>query len=67
MSAGFKEWGGKIQSDINDGVAWLIRKKIADPKRIGIYGTGFGGNIALNSSFISDYSIYHVAIKVKGF
>jgi len=51
MAAGFKEWGCKIQHDINDGVKWLISKKIADPNRIGIYGSGFGGYIALNGLY----------------
>ncbi|WP_449435524.1 alpha/beta hydrolase family protein [Pedobacter steynii] len=51
MTAGFKEWGCKIQHDINDGVKWLISEKIADPKRIGIYGSGFGGYIALNGLY----------------
>lgn len=53
MAAGFSQWGGKIQDDINDGVKWLIAKKIANPKKIGIYGTGFGGYIALNSLYSS--------------
>jgi len=52
-AAGFKQWGGKVQDDIDDGVRWLIRNKIADPKRIAIYGTGFGGFIALNSAIKS--------------
>jgi dipeptidyl aminopeptidase/acylaminoacyl peptidase len=51
MAAGFKQWGGKIQEDIADGVKWLIEEGIADPKRIGIYGSGFGGYIALNSLY----------------
>lgn len=46
--AGFKEWGGKIQEDITDGVKWLISEGIADPKRIGVYGSGFGGFSALH-------------------
>lgn len=50
-ASGFKEWGCKIQHDITDGVNWLIRQNIADPKRIAIYGTGFGGHIALNALF----------------
>src|SRR5690606_25369947 len=29
--AGYKEWNGKIQDDITDGVHWLIENKIADP------------------------------------
>jgi len=53
MAAGFKQWGCKIQGDINDGVKWLISKKIADPKRIAIYGTGFGGQIALTGLYSS--------------
>lgn len=47
-AAGFKKWGDKIQDDVNDGARWLIAKKIANPKRIAIYGNGFGGYIALN-------------------
>jgi dipeptidyl aminopeptidase/acylaminoacyl peptidase len=46
--AGFKEWGGKIQEDITDGTKWLIKSKIADPKRIAIYGGSFGGFSALH-------------------
>lgn len=52
-AAGFGEWGGKIRNDIADGVKWLIDKKIANPKKIAIYGTGFGGYIALNSLYSS--------------
>ncbi|MGM9479200.1 S9 family peptidase [Pedobacter sp. GSP4] len=47
-AAGFKQWSDKIQEDVNDGVKWLIAKKIANPKKIAIYGNGFGGYIALN-------------------
>ena len=46
-SAGFKQVGGKIQSDISDGVKWLIRQKIANPKKIAIMGSRFGGFSAL--------------------
>jgi dipeptidyl aminopeptidase/acylaminoacyl peptidase len=46
-SAGFKEVGDKMQQDITDGVNWLIANKIANPKKIAIYGRGFGGFSAL--------------------
>ncbi len=46
-SAGFKEVGGKMQQDITDGVKWLIASNIANPKKIAIYGNGFGGFSAL--------------------
>lgn len=44
---GNKEWGGKMQSDIYDGVKWLIEQGIADKSRIGILGFSFGGYSAL--------------------
>jgi dipeptidyl aminopeptidase/acylaminoacyl peptidase len=46
--AGFKQVGGKIQDDITDGVQWLITNKIANPKKIAIFGGGFGGFSALH-------------------
>lgn len=46
-NAGFKQVGGKIQNDITDGVHWLIANKIANPKKIAIFGGGFGGFSAL--------------------
>ena len=65
-TAGFKEWGGKIQDDLEDGVDWLIAEGIADPKRIGIYGVGFGGYAALQAaSFKSDR--YACAASYSGF
>lgn len=47
FEAGFKQWGGKMQDDIAEGVNWLIRQNIADPERIAIYGASFGGYSAL--------------------
>lgn len=46
-TAGFKEWGKKMQDDISDGVQWLIDSEIADPERIAIFGSSYGGYAAL--------------------
>jgi len=43
----FKQYGKKMQDDITDGVQWLIKEGIADPKRIGIYGGSYGGYATL--------------------
>ena len=51
LSAGFKQWGTKINDDVEDGVRWLVKEKIANPKRVAIYGSGFGGFIALSSIY----------------
>ncbi len=45
--AGFKEWGGKMQDDINDGVHWLIQQGVADSDRVAIYGASYGGYAVL--------------------
>ena len=36
-----------MQNDISDGVQWLIKEGIADPKRIAIYGGSYGGYATL--------------------
>ena len=43
----FKQWGKTMQDDITDGVNWLIKQGIADPKRIAIYGGSYGGYATL--------------------
>jgi dipeptidyl aminopeptidase/acylaminoacyl peptidase len=43
----FKQWGKSMQDDVTDGVEWLIREGIADPKRIGIFGGSYGGYVVL--------------------
>ncbi len=43
----FKQWGLAMQDDITDGVKWLIKEGIADPKRVAIYGGSYGGYATL--------------------
>jgi dipeptidyl aminopeptidase/acylaminoacyl peptidase len=43
----FKQWGKTMQDDITDGVKWLIKQGIADPKRVAIYGGSYGGYATL--------------------
>jgi dipeptidyl aminopeptidase/acylaminoacyl peptidase len=47
MNAGDKQWGGKMTDDMIDATEWLIGRKIADPKRFGIYGGSYGGYATL--------------------
>jgi len=65
FSAGLKQAGGKIQDDITDGVHWLIDQKIANPKKIAIFGGGFGGFSALYG--VSNHpELYNCAIVQYG-
>lgn len=43
----FKQWGLTMQDDITDGVNYLIKEGIADPKRVAIYGASYGGYATL--------------------
>lgn len=65
-AAGFKEWGGKIQSDIIDGVTWLIHQGIVDKNRVAIMGSGFGGYSALHAATYNS-SFYKCAISMSGY
>lgn len=44
---GIREIGGKIQDDIEDATRWAIEAGVADPKRIAIMGSSYGGYSAL--------------------
>lgn len=45
--AGKGEWGGKMQTDLQDGVATLVASGDIDPTRVCIVGASFGGYSAL--------------------
>jgi dipeptidyl aminopeptidase/acylaminoacyl peptidase len=48
LNAGNKQWGtGAMQNDITDGVQYLIKEGIADPKRVAICGGSYGGYATL--------------------
>lgn len=48
LNAGNKQWGtGAMQHDITDGVNYLIKQGITDPKLVGIFGGSYGGYATL--------------------
>jgi len=63
--ASFKQWGKAMQDDVTDGVQWLIKEGVADPKRIGIYGGSYGGYTTLAGiTFTPD--LYAAAVDYVG-
>lgn len=46
-NAGDREWGGRMQDDLLDAVAWLVAEGYTDPARVAIYGSSYGGYAAL--------------------
>jgi dipeptidyl aminopeptidase/acylaminoacyl peptidase len=63
--AGDAEWGQTMQDDKDDGAKWLIAQKIADPKRIAMFGYSYGGYAALAAS-IRPNGLYQCAISGAG-
>ena len=46
-NAAKKEFAAAMHRDLIDGVNFVVSKKIADPKRVAIYGASYGGYAAL--------------------
>ncbi len=65
VSAGFGEWGRKMQTDLSDGVRYLDREGIIDPGRVCIIGASYGGYAAL-AGVALDPGVYHCAVSVAG-
>jgi len=53
LFAGNKEWGKAMQDDLVDAVDWAITNKIADPKRVCIYGFSYGGYAAAMGAILT--------------
>jgi dipeptidyl aminopeptidase/acylaminoacyl peptidase len=47
VNAANREWAGKMHDDLIDAVDWAIGQGIADPARVAIVGTSYGGYSAL--------------------
>ncbi len=62
---GYGEWGGLMQDDITDATKYVIKMGWADPKKICIYGTSYGGYAALMGAVREPY-LYQCAIGSAG-
>lgn len=47
MMAGYGQWAGKMQSDVDEAFDWAVAQKWIDPKRTCIVGASYGGYSAL--------------------
>lgn len=63
--AGYGEWGAKMQTDLSDGVAYLAKEGIVDPKRVCIVGASYGGYAALAGVTLQK-GVYRCAVAVAG-
>jgi dipeptidyl aminopeptidase/acylaminoacyl peptidase len=65
LSAGFGEWGRKMQTDLSDGVRYLVKQGMVDPARVCIVGASYGGYAAL-AGVTLDPGVYRCAVSVAG-
>jgi dipeptidyl aminopeptidase/acylaminoacyl peptidase len=65
LSAGFGEWGRKMQTDLSDGVRYLANQGMIDPKRVCIVGASYGGYAALAGAAL-DPGVYSCAVSYAG-
>ena len=65
-TAGYGQWGLKMQDDISDGVKKLIADGIADPKRICIVGASYGGYAAIAGAMLTP-DLYACAVSFAGY
>ena len=63
--AGRGEWGGKMQADVDDGVAHLVAAGTVDPERVCIIGASYGGYAALAGGAFSPET-YRCVVSING-
>jgi dipeptidyl aminopeptidase/acylaminoacyl peptidase len=65
VNAGDREWGGRMQDDLTDAVAFAVGQGWADPARVAIYGGSYGGYAALaGATFTPD--LFRCAVDIVG-
>lgn len=47
VELGYMQWGRAMQDDVTDATRWAIEQGYADPKRVCLYGSSYGGYAAL--------------------
>jgi dipeptidyl aminopeptidase/acylaminoacyl peptidase len=64
-TAGYREWGARMQDDITDATRWAIEQKAAIPDRICIMGWSYGGYAAL-MGVAREPELYRCAVGLAG-
>lgn len=62
---GWRRWGERMQEDVEDAVAQVVRDKGLDNRRVAIMGTSYGGYAALMGA-VRRPDLYRAAISICG-
>jgi dipeptidyl aminopeptidase/acylaminoacyl peptidase len=63
--AGYREWGGRMQNDVSDGVRTMVARGAADGGRVCIVGASYGGYAALAGATMTP-DLYRCAVSING-
>ncbi len=63
--AGDGQWGRKMQTDISDGLAYMVAQGVVDPKRACIVGWSYGGYAALVGVTLQQ-GLYRCSVSMAG-
>lgn len=63
--AGYRQWAKRMQDDVTDAVNDLVKRGVADPERIVIYGASYGGYAALMGAVVTP-GLYKAAVSLAG-
>lgn len=61
----YKEWGGSMQNDLLDSIAWAVKAGIAQPGKIAAYGHSYGGYAAL-LGILKSPEIFACSVDISG-
>jgi len=62
---GKRQWGERMQDDVEDAVAQVVASGRADPKRLAIFGASYGGYAALMGA-VRKPAMYRAVVSVAG-
>ncbi|KAF0699052.1 Aste57867_10366 [Aphanomyces stellatus] len=65
LNLGNQQWGGTMQDDLTDAVAWAVAAGYVDAVRVGIYGRSYGGYAVLAGLAFTP-EIYACGVDVVG-
>ena len=65
FEAGFAQWGLALQDDLDDAAQYLVKRGLADPERLAIFGWSYGGYAAFVGA-ARDPNPYKCAISGAG-
>ena len=65
VARGYGEWGRRMQTDLSDGVRYLVDQGLADPARVAIAGASYGGYAAMAGVALQS-GIYNCAVAMSG-